>query len=74
MEKTKQYKFELSEPEAKKYEEWLKTLPKLENGAFGAAGGGIWFKFVPTGIGTIITAGRVDVPELDINLTDYDDW
>jgi len=68
------YRFELDHAEIAKYEAWLKTLPKIENGAFGAAGGGYWFKFTPTGIGTLVKAGRVDVPELDIDLTDFDSW
>jgi len=68
------YRFELSDAEANKYEEWLKTLPKIESGHFGAAGGGYYFKFIPTGIGTIAVAGRADVPEMEINLTDFNDW
>ena len=57
-----------------KYEEWLKTLPKIESGHFGAAGGGYYFKFIPTSLGTIVMAGRADVPQMDINLTDFDNW
>jgi hypothetical protein len=73
MEKDK-YSFELTENETKKYNVWLTTLPKISDGFFGAAGGGYWFKFIPTGIGMITLAGRDDVPELDIDLTDYDNW
>jgi len=69
-----EYSFELNEVEIKKYEEWKKTLPKLPSGYFGAAGGGYWIKFIPTGIGVVVTAGRVDVPEMDIDLTDFDSW
>ena len=68
------YKFELSDSEINKYEEWLKTLPKIDSGRFGAAGGGYYFKFMPTGLGTIVIAGRYDVPEMDINLTDFNNW
>ena len=68
------YSFELNEVEIKKYEEWKKTLPELPSGYFGAAGGGYWIKFIPTGIGVVVTAGRVDVPEMDIDLTDFDSW
>lgn len=68
------YKFELSNIEANKYHEWLQTLPKIPDGHFGAAGGGYWFTFTPTGLGTIVTAGRHDVPEMDIDLTDFDTW
>ena len=71
---SKKYSFELSDFEEKKYEDWLKTLPKLDSGHFGAAGGGYYFKFIPTGIGTIALAGRADVPEMEINLTDFENW
>jgi len=68
------YKFELTNIEINKYNEWLKTLPELPEGYFGAAGGGYWFKFTPTGLGTIVTAGRDDVPKMDIDLTDFDSF
>lgn len=67
-------KFELTDKEVKKYNKWKKKLPEVDEGKFGAAGGGYWFKFIPTGIGDIVLAGRDDVPEFDINLTDYDSW
>ncbi len=70
----KKYKFELDKVENKRYEEWLKTLPKISPSHFGAAGGGYWFKFIPTGLGCIILAGRDDVPEMDIELTNFDNW
>lgn len=66
--------FELTPKQVKKYNKWKKGLPKIEEGHFGAAGGGYWFKFIPTGIGDVVLAGRDDVPQLDINLTDYDNW
>lgn len=69
-----QYKFELDETEKNHYEEWRKTLPKIPPNYFGSAGGGYWFKFTPTGLGTIVTAGRDDVPEMDIDLTNFDSW
>jgi hypothetical protein len=68
------YKFELNKEEEKKYKDWLKKLPKIPEGYFGAAGGGHWFKFRYTGLGIIVEAGRDDVPEMDIDLTDYENW
>ncbi len=68
------YKFELDEVEIKKYEKWRKGLPKIPSNHFGAVGGGYWFKFIPTGLGVIVKAGRDDVPELDINLTNFKNW
>lgn len=66
--------FELSDKQVKQYEEWKKKLPTIPDSHFGAAGGGYWFKFVPTGIGMIVLAGRDDVPEHDVNLTDYENF
>lgn len=66
------HKFELTDKQESKYKEWLKTLPIKPEGYFGAAGGGYWFKFIPTGIGVIVIAGRDDVPEMDIDLTEYE--
>jgi hypothetical protein len=74
MEKNLIYSFELTEEQRKKYEEWKESLPKISEGYFGAAGGGYWFKFIPTGIGMLVLAGRDDVPEMDINLTEYEDF
>lgn len=68
------YNFSLSEKEEKRYQKWLKKLPKIPNNHFGSAGGGYWFKFIPTGIGVIVLAGRDDVPELNIDLTDVGSW
>ncbi len=68
------YNFDLSPSEEEKYNKWLNKLPQISAGHFGAAGGGHWFKFIPTGIGCIIIVGRSDVPELDENITDYDSW
>jgi len=68
------YRFELSDIEINKYNQWLETLPQVPSGYFGVVGGGYWFKFTPTSIGTVVTAGRDDVPEMDINLTDFDSW
>ena len=67
-------KFELSEKQLKQYNKWKKKLPKVDEGKFGAAGGGYWYKFIPTGIGMVVMAGRDDVPDMDINLTDYDSF
>ena len=68
------YKFELSNTETLAYEAWLDTLPEISTSHFGAVGGGYWFKFIPTGIGTIVMAGRDDVPAMDVNLTDFNTW
>jgi len=67
-------RFELSTQQLAKYYQWKDKLPKLPEGYFGAAGGGHWFKFIPTGLGTIVIAGREDVPEMDIDLTEYEDF
>jgi len=66
------YQFELSESQLERYDRWKESLPKLDSGHFGAAGGGYWFKFIPTGIGTIVKVGRDDCPENDLDLTDWD--
>lgn len=68
------HKFELNKKEEARYKSWLKTLPKISEGHFGAAGGGHWFKFRYTGLGVIVEAGRDDIPEMDIDLTDYENW
>ena len=65
-------KFELNKVEKERWDKWKKILPLISDSAFGAVGGGYWFKFIPTSIGTIVFAGRADVPHMDINLTDYD--
>lgn len=72
MEKNLEYTFELTEEQQKKYEEWKESLPEINDGHFGAAGGGYWFKFIPTGLGVLVFVGRYDVPEMDINLTEYE--
>jgi len=66
--------FRLSDKQVKQYEKWKKQLPTIPDSYFGAAGGGYWFKFIPTGIGMIVLAGRDDAPEHDINLTDYENF
>ena len=65
--------FKLSKEQVKKFEKWKKTLPKIKDGDFGAAGGAYWIKFTPTGIGMIVEAGRYDLLET-IELTDYENW
>jgi predicted Ser/Thr protein kinase len=67
-------KFELSQEEEQKYLEWKKSLPKLENGHFGAIGGGTVFEFRPTGLGTIITVRREDNPKHTITLSSFEKW
>lgn len=74
MDKNIKYSFELTETQQQKYEDWVDSLPEISEGHFGAAGGGYWFKFIPTGLGTIVIAGRDDVPEMDIDLTEYDNF
>lgn len=66
------YKFKLTKEQEIKYDAWLKRIPKLPSGQFGSTGGGYWFKFIPNGLGTIVTAGRDDGYE--INLTEYEDF
>jgi len=66
--------FELNDNQIKRYNEWKNKLPRISEGHFGAAGGGYWFKFIPTGLGTIVIAGRDDVPEMDIDLTEYKEF
>jgi len=68
------YSFELDEVEEERYEAWKKTLPKIKDTHFGAIGGGYWFKFRPTGLGTLVEVGRDDVPELNENITNMDLW
>lgn len=68
------YKFELTEKQHNRYVKWIRTLPEIPNEYFGSAGGGYWFKFIPTGLGVIVMAGREDVPEMDIDLTEYDNF
>lgn len=68
------YKFELTEKQRNRYVRWVRTLPELPNDYFGVVGGGYWFKFIPTGLGVIVMAGREDVPEMDIDLTEYDNF
>jgi hypothetical protein len=67
-------KYELNEKQQKRYRAWKKKLPKISQGHFGAVGGGYWFKFSPTSIGIIVEVGRDDVPEMDMNLTDFESW
>lgn len=67
-------KFELSKKQVKKYYKWRKKLPKLDEGHFGAAGGGYWFKFVPTGVGVLVNAGRDDKKKHVIDLTDWENF
>lgn len=66
--------FELSPTQVKKYNRWKKKLPKISDDYFGLIGGGYWFKFTPTGIGMVIVAGRYDVPHLNIELTEYENF
>lgn len=61
--------YNLSEIDELKYKKWRNKLPKKD---YGAIGGGTWFMFCPTGIGTIIKVRRDDGKELD--LTDVDNW
>lgn len=65
------FDFNLSEKQKQKWEDWKKSLPKLEEGHFGAVGGGYSFHFTPTGIGTIIKATREDGYEIDLTEWEY---
>ena len=62
-------KFELTEEEEKKFDEWRKSTGEVY---VGAIGGAYEFSFIPTGLGTIITIKCADGTELD--LTDSDKW
>jgi hypothetical protein len=66
--------FRLNGKQIEIYNKWKKKLPTIPDSHFGAAGGGYWFKFIPTGIGMVVLAGRDDIPEMDINLTDYESF
>jgi len=68
------YKFELTQEQEVRYRVWKNSLPIISEGHFGAAGGGYWFKFIPTGLGMIVTAGRDDVPELNVDLTEWENF
>lgn len=60
--------FPMYEEEWNKYQEWYKTLDKIN---YGAAGGGIEFVFEPTGLGMIMSVrynGNV------IDLTNTSNW
>lgn len=52
------YKFELDDDEYDRLEIWYNDLLKRHNssGYFGACGGGLTFKIVPTSIGDVVTA------------------
>ena len=70
-------KFELTEEQQKKYEEWASTheCPYRTQGELryvGAIGGADAFCFTPTGLG-IITVVKCACGA-EINLTDYDLW
>ena len=67
--------FTISKEEWAEYEKWEKTLPKLENGHFGAVGGGTRFEFTPTGIGLIVGVRRMDKKKKHyIDITDFSHW
>jgi hypothetical protein len=61
-------KFELNKNQQLKYELWKASLPNIINR------GSYWFKFTHTGIGTGVLVGRSDVPEHDMDLTDYESF
>jgi len=63
--------FELTDEQMEKWEEWKETLPKLDEGHFGAVGGGYSFEFTPTGIGTLVKAKRADGHEIDLTEWEY---
>lgn len=62
------YNFKLTDEQAKKYEEWKKTLPKLNAGSIGGAD---QFIFTPTGVGLGVS---VKYFEYELDLTEYDLW
>lgn len=64
-------KFELTEIEIKKVEEWKKTLKEIPSDVNGED---LQFEYIfyPTGLGTIKLVRRKDGEEID--LTDYNKW
>ncbi len=64
--------FELTDEQEKKYEEWRESLPYLDEGHFGAAGGGYSFVFTPTGLGMLVKATRADNDAHEIDLTEWE--
>jgi hypothetical protein len=64
----KNIKFELSEEQTFKYNQWRSELKKVD---YGAIGGGFSFIFIPTGIGEIVKVRRDDGQEIDLS---EDNW
>lgn len=64
-------KFELTPEQVKKFKEWKKPKGDMID-KVGCAGGAYIFKFIPTGIGTIIEVECIDGDKLD--LTEWDDF
>jgi len=64
-------KFEITEEEVAKIEEWKETLDEIPEDVNGKD---LQFEYVfyPTGLGIIKLVRRVDGAEIDI--TDYDKW
>lgn len=56
-------KFELSETQVKKFEDWRKTKGEVY---VGAIGGAYTFEFTPTGIGMLVKVKCADDSEIDL--------
>lgn len=66
--------FTLTDDEELKLAEWLDSLqPEISGKSYGAAGGGLTYKFTPTGLGLVIEVTEYHTQKT-INLTDYSDW
>ena len=62
--------FSLTEKQKEKLSEWIRLLPdKIE----GAIGGRYTFLFTPTSIGIAVSV-RDNITQLEIDLTEYEDW
>ena len=62
-------KFELTDEQLAKYDEWKRDLPPLEPATIGGA---YSFLFTPTGLGCEVVVIRVDGHKID--LTDRSKW
>lgn len=79
-------KFELTEKQIKKYEEWKGTLPEFPTSRYTGIGGEETFSFTPTSLGVIVKvtykipfddwdSGNLGIEkEFTIDLSEYDEW
>lgn len=62
--------FELTQEQTKQLNKWKKSLPKSPY--VGTIGGAYTYKFIPTGLGLIVTVERIDGYSID--LTNINNW